>query len=187
MIYLESFLYYTIFSSIIVIYGIGLNRTVEIGVSFFYKPVFYLKALFSIISSSVLSWVFTKYILIPLSLIEFFPLVSLLIFVCLNTFIESLIRLTCGFSASEFVISFLIVLLSIFESTSILFSILICISSFTTLLILVPFCLSFKKRITANGNKMDEQYYALFFIFLAVLILLVTVFDTNWLISGVIK
>ena len=63
MIYLESFLYYTIFSSIIVIYGIGLNRTVEIGVSFFYKPVFYLKALFSIISSSVLSWVFTKYIL----------------------------------------------------------------------------------------------------------------------------
>ena len=44
MIYLNTFLYYTIFSSVFVIYGIGLSRSVEIGVSIFYKPVFYLKA-----------------------------------------------------------------------------------------------------------------------------------------------
>ena len=43
MIYLNTFLYYTLFSSVIVIYGIGLNRSVEIGISLFYKPVFYLK------------------------------------------------------------------------------------------------------------------------------------------------
>ena len=75
MIYLNTFLYYTLFSSVIVIYGIGLNRSVEIGISLFYKPVFYLKALFTIISSSVLSWLFTNYILMPLKLIELFPLI----------------------------------------------------------------------------------------------------------------
>ena len=187
MIYLNTFLYYTLFSSVIVIYGIGLNRSVEIGISLFYKPVFYLKALFTIISSSVLSWLFTNYILMPLKLVELFPLISLLIFICISTFIEALVRLTCGFSVSEFIVSFLIILLSIFESTSILFSILICASSFISILFLIPFCISFKKRITANGNQLDEKYYSLFLIFLAILILLLTVFDINWLKPGVLK
>lgn len=187
MIYLKTFLYYTIFSSIVIIYGIGINRTVEIGVTAFYKPIFYLKALFTIISSSVLSWLFTKYILVPLKTVELFPLVSLLIFICISTFIEALVRLTCGFSVSEFIISFLIILISIFESTSILFTILICVSSFISLVNLVPFCISFKKKITANGKTIDEKYYALFFIFIAVLILLLTVFDANWITLEVLK
>lgn len=187
MIYLQTFLYYTIFSSIVIIYGIGLSKTVEIGVSLFYKPVFYLKALFTIISSSVLSWIFTKYILVPLKLVELFPLVSLLIFICISAFIEALVRLTCGFSVSEFVISFLTILLSIFESASILFSILICVSSFVSLFIFVPFGIAFKNKITANGKTIDEKYCALFFIFIAVLILLLTVFDANWISLGVLK
>ena len=89
----------------------------------------------------------------------------------------------CG----EFIVSFLIILLSIFESTSILFSILICASSFISILFLIPFCISFKKRITANGKQLDEKYYSLFLIFLAILILLLTVFDINWLKPGVLK
>ena len=187
MIYLNTNLYYTLYSSVIVIYGIGLNRSVEIGISLFYKPVFYLKALFTIISSSVLSWLFTNYILMPLKLVELFPLISLLMIICISTFIEALVRLTCGFSVSEFIVSFLIILLSIFESTSILFSILICASSFISILFLIPFCISFKKRITANGKQLDEKYYSLFLIFLAILILLLTVFDINWLKPGVLK
>ena len=122
MIYLNTFLYYTIFSSVFVIYGIGLSRSVEIGVSIFYKPVFYLKAFFTIVSSSVLSWLFTNYILSPLKLVELFPLVSLLIFICISTFIETLVRLTCGFSVSDFIVSFLIVLLSVMINSLFVYS-----------------------------------------------------------------
>ena len=187
MIYLNTFLYYTLFSSVVLIYGIGLNKTIEIGITKFTSLIYYLKSVFSIFTTSILSWLFTKYILVPINLIELFPLICLLIFICISTFLDTLVRITTGTTAPEFMISFFIILISIFESTSILYTMIICFSSFVAFLIMVPFGITFKKRVCSNGNFLDEKYYSIFFMFLAILILLISVFDINWLQSGVIK
>ncbi len=187
MSYVNTFLYYTLFSSILLIYGVGLNKIVEIGITKFNSLVFYLKAVFTIFSTSILTWLVTNYILVPINMIELFPLISLLIFTCISTFIDVLVRLTTGTTVPEFAISFFIILISIFESTSILYTMLICFSSFVALLIIVPFSITFKKRVCSNGQRLDNKYYSLFFMFLAILILMISVFDINWLQTGVIK
>lgn len=184
MIYVNTFLYYTLFASVVLIYGIGLNKVVESGISKFYSIICYVKISLSIMASAVLTWLIVNFILVPLNLVELYPLISLLVFICINTFLEALVRLTTGLTTTEFIVSFLIILLSISESTSIINTILICFSSYVALLITIPFSITFKKRVCSNGNFLDEKYFSLFFIFLAVLILLITTWDIGWLSKG---
>lgn len=187
MIYINTFLYYTLFSSVVLIYGIGINRIAEVGVSKFFDFIYYVKSAFSIFFTSIASWFIVQYILIPLNLIEIYPLICLVVFITISSFLEALVRLTTGITSTEFVVSFLVVLLSITESTSIANTILICLSSFTALLLLIPLSLTFKKRVCSNGHFLDEKYYCLFFIFLAIIILAMSTPDFSWLNSEVIQ
>lgn len=187
MIYLDSFLYYTVFASCVLIYGIGINKIVEIGITKEITVISYIKSIIAITSSAMLIWLITHFILLPLSLIEFFPLISLFIFIAINTFIEGLLRLTTGKSYSEFIISFLIVLLSIFEATNFIDVVIICVSCFASILLLIPFSITFKKRLCSNGQILDERYYSFILIFFAILILILSVWDIGWLNPGVIK
>ncbi len=187
MIYLDTFLYYSVFASSVLIYGIGVNKIIEVEITKDINVLNYLKAIISILSTSMLVWLITNYILMPINLIEFFPLLALLLFVAINTFVEGLMRLTTGKSYSEFIISFLIVLLSIFESSSFLNTILICAGCFASILLLIPFNITFKKRLCSNGQLLDERYYGYILIFFAILILILSVWDIGWLNEGVIQ
>lgn len=187
MIYVNMLLYYTVFSSAVLIYGIGLSRVVELPVSSFKTPLFYIKAMVSIISCSLLSYVVIKHILIPLGILEVFPFISFLIFIALNAFIEALIRITTGTSAVEFSVSFLIILLSITESASILDCVIICFSCFLSLLTITPLCIIFKKRFCSNGTKLSDSFLSVFLIFLGCIVLLLSIWDIGWLNKGVLK
>ena len=161
MIYFQTFLYYSLFSSIVLIYGIGLNKIAEIGIVKFKEPIFYIKCSISIVSSSVISWLITYYLLVPLTITELYPLVCFIVFACISTFLGGITRLTTGNSTSEFAVSYL--------------------------LIIIPFSLTFRRRVCSNGRLLDEKYYSLYFIFLAVLILLLSVWDIAWLNPGAIQ
>lgn len=187
MMFIDTFLYYTLFASAVVIYGIGINTVAEIGIYKMNQVTYFFKVIVSIFSSAVLTWIVTTTILTPLKLIELYPLVAFLIFICLNAFLEGLIRLTTGISSSEFIVSYLVVLLSISESTSIVNTIIICASCLIAFAILVPFCFTFKDRVKTDGYIIDEKYYSLFFIFLGLLILLMSAWDVLWITPGVIK
>lgn len=187
MIYIETLLYYTLFASSVLIYGVGINRIVEVGISKFSSIIYYIKCIISILSTSMLTWLITNFILLPLNLIELFPLVAFLLFICLDTFIEALIRLTTGKTATEFIVSFLIILLSIYESVTFLDTIIICVSCFIAILLLFPLSITFKRRLCSNGQFLDEKYYSFFFIFLAVIIIILSVWDIGWLNTGVIQ
>ena len=187
MIYIDTFLYYSVFSSMVLIYGIGLNRLTETGDLEFNHITFYLKSIISIFTTIVLSWLIIKYILAPIRLIELYPLIALLLFICFNSFIEALIRLTTGYATTEFVVSFLIILLSLSESSSLVDTIIICLGCFTSLILLLPIIYTLKTRIINNEKKITEKFYSLFFMFLALLIIVISVLDIVWLNPGVIE
>lgn len=187
MIYFSIFLFYTFISSSVLIYGIGINSIVEIGIT---KPkdfIYFVKTIITIILSSLFSWLIANYILIPIKLIEIYPLITFFVFIIINAFLESLVRITTGKNSVDFVVSFLIVLLSIGESYSILNTLIICFSCFISLLILIPFCLTFKNRVSNNSSKITESYYSYIFVFFAVLILILSVWDIIWINPGVQK
>lgn len=185
--FFDTFLYYTLFASAVIIYGIGINTVAEIGIYKQNQITYFIKVLISIFTSSILCWIVTSKILVPLKLVEIYPLVAFLIFITINTFLEALIRITTGISSSEFIVSYLILLLSVAESTSLVSTMIICTSCFFAFAILVPFCFTFKDRIQNDGYSIDEKYYSLFFIFLGILILLMSAWDILWLTPGVIR
>lgn len=187
MLIIDTFLYYTLFASAVLIYGIGINSVAEIGIYKINNVTYFIKVVISIFSSAVLTWIVTSKILAPIKLVELYPLIAFLIFICINTFLEAIIRITTGISSSEFLVSYLILLISISESTSLLYTMLICASCFISFIIIVPFCFTFKNRIKNDGYSIDEKYYSLFFIFLGLLILIMSCWDILWLTQGVIK
>ncbi|BDC93460.1 hypothetical protein SAMN04487977_101651 [Treponema bryantii] len=187
MIYFYTFLYYSLFSSVVLIYGIGLNKIAEIGIVKFKEPIFYVKCSVSIISSSVISWLLTYYLLVPLQITELYPLICFIVYASISTFLGGIVRLTTGRLTSEFAVSYLVILLSITESSSLLFTLFISVCCLLSMLIIIPFSLTFRRRVCSNGRFLDEKYYSLYFLFLAILILLLSVWDIVWLNPEVIK
>ena len=187
MIYIYTFLYYSVFSSVVLIYGIGLNKIAEIGIVKFKEPIYYVKCSLSIVSSSVISWLITYYLLVPLTITELYPRVCFVVFASISTFLGGITRLTTGHSTSEFAVSYLLILLSIEESSSLLLTLFISMSGLLSMLIIIPFSLTFRRRVCSNGRLLDEKYYSLYFIFLAVLILLLSAGDISWLNPGAIQ
>lgn len=187
MIYYATFLHYTIFASVVLLYGVGLNKVSEIGTVKFKEVIFYIKCALSILSSAVVSWLLINYLLVPLKITELYPLVCFIVFACISSFLGAIINLTTGQSTAEFSICYLIILLSIAESSSLLLTVIISVCSILALLVIVPFSLTFKKRLCSNGNVLDETYYSIYFIFLAILIILLSAWDIGWLNQGVIK
>ena len=187
MMFINTFLYYTLFASVVLIYGIGINRVAEIGIAKFNDIIFYIKSALAVFLSAILSWIVTNYILVPLNLTELYPLFSLLIFICISTFLEALVRLTAGISTVEFAVSFLIILLAVSESISVVNTMIICLSSFIAMLLIIPFSITLKKRVCGNGQFLDERYYSIFFFFLAILIIIMSTWDIGWLNAEVIQ
>ncbi len=187
MIYYTTFMYYTVFASVVLLYGIGLNKVSEIGTVKFKDIIFYVKCGISIITSAVISWLLIHYLLVPLNITELYPFVCFIVYACISSFIGAMIHLTTGKSTSEFSICYLIILLSVSESSSLIFTIMISICSILALMLTIPFSLTFKRRLCSNGHVLDETYYSIYFIFLAFLILMLSAFDIGWLNQGVIK
>lgn len=186
MIYISTFFYYICFASSALIYGIGLNRIADLDYYSDKKALYYVKIVASIFVSSVISELMVNYILVPLGITEIYPILCILIFGCINVLFESLFRLSIGISSSEFVISFIIVILSISESTGVLNTLVISGSCLISLLIVLPIVYSFRQRILSSDEN-KETYLCRFFIFIAIIILILSSFDITWLNKEVIR
>ena len=184
MSFLSTSLYYICFASVILIYGIGTNNVIELNSQKIKNLTFCIKVFISILISSMLSWFITKGILVPLKLAELFPLVSFLIFILINAFLEALVRITTNKSATEFVFSYLVIILSVSESTSFVNTVIICLSCILSVILLLPFIFAFKR---GNYKADTENYFCRLFLYIAILILIISVFDVLWFNPGVIK
>lgn len=179
MTLLHTFLYYICYASVVLFYGVGTNKVLSADLSKIKNITYCIKIFISIMISAILSWFVTKGILVPLKISELFPLVAFLIYICINTFLESLIRLTTGKSATEFIFSYLVIILTISESTSILDCIIITISCLCSFITLIPFMMAFRKRNSDTNNS--DKLYCRLFLYMALLILTITVLDVMWI------
>ena len=124
MALLELF-YYTFFTSVVFVYGLGINRAMTI--SEHPRKLFNgaLKMFISVSSSTAISYLVASEVLIPVRLSEVYPLVAVLVFATISIFIESVVRITTKKSTAEYTASILSVLLGVAEGTSVLEAVLI--------------------------------------------------------------
>lgn len=178
MTFISTFLFYTFFASVILFIGIGTNKVIDLNLDKLKSFTYCSKIILSILFSSLTGWFVTKGILVPLKIAELFPLVCFLIYVCIDSFFEALIRLTTGKSAAEFIFSYLVILLSISEGFSVLNVLIISVSCLCSFVGIIPFIMAFKKR---NSDTKSDIIFCRLFLYLALLILAISVWDIAWI------
>ncbi|MBR5645621.1 MAG: hypothetical protein IKX23_03155 [Treponema sp.] len=186
MIFLNTFLYYLCFASAVLVYGIGIDKTMQ--VTYLKEKRFSLifKMFLVIFISSIISWFVTVKLLIPIGMNELFPLISFLIYSCISTLVEGIYRVSTGKSNTEFIFSFLVVLLTVSESISLPDTIVISMSCIAALIVLIPIVYSYRVRILADEDNI-EKYLCRLFLFLGILILMISVWDVMWMNPEVIQ
>lgn len=178
MTFISTFLFYTFFASVILFIGIGTNKVIDLNLDKLKSFTYCSKIILSILFSSLTGWFVTKGILVTLKIAELFPLVCFLIYVCIDSFFEALIRLTTGKSAAEFIFSYLVILLSISEGFSVLNVLIISVSCLCSFVGIIPFIMAFKKR---NSDTKSDIIFCRLFLYLALLILAISVWDIAWI------
>jgi hypothetical protein len=178
MNYLEAFLYYSFFATVILFTGIGTNKLLDSHFDKLKSITYCSKIILSIILSSLFGWLITKGILVPLKITELFPLVCLLIYICVDAFLEAIVRLTTGKSSAEFIFSYLLIVLSISESLTIVNTLVITTGSLIAFLGMIPFIMAFRKR---NCDTKSDIIFCRLFLYLALLILALSSWDVSWL------
>ena len=117
-----------------------------------------------------------------------YPLVSLLIFLGITIFFETLIRITAKTVTAEFHISYLIVLLALNESTTIYDVMIISASCLLSFMFIIPIINAIKNRISLVGDtSVHGNYKSLLLVSLAILVVSLAVGNISWLNSGVIQ
>ncbi len=174
--------YYIFFSSAVILYGVGINSATIVcdSIHRIFLPV--LKNIANILCTSVLSWLIIKYFLVPLNLTELYPFVSLLVFFIVSVATESVTRILTKQVASDFSLSFLIILLALNESLNIVDVILIASCSFISFLILIPILYSIKKRIDIIGTfQVHGNKKSLVLVSIAIIVTVLAVGNVSWL------
>ena len=185
---IETILFYTIFSSVILIYGIGLHTSTVVcgSVKKLYVPA--LKAFFTVILSSSATWLFIKFVLVPLSLTSVYPLVASLFFFSISILTEKFFCSKTKTEDTDFNFLFLVTILVLNESTSIVDVLLISFSSFMSFVILLPLLYSLKNKIDMVGNSaINGNRKVLLFISVSIIMMVLLFSNVRILNPGVLK
>jgi hypothetical protein len=185
---IDTIFYYLFYCSAVLVYGIGLNRTAVLSRSMD-KTLFLLiiKMIITILCSTALTWVVILELLVPADLVELFPLAALLILLAVSVFVEILIRITTGFRTSEFAVSYLILLLSLNESTEVVNSLVIASGCILSFVIILPVLFALRKRIEVARPRNDKiKKKSLIMITMAVIVIVLGVWNVSWLNQGVL-
>ena len=173
---LTNIAYYVVYTSALCFYGIGANRALVISEHPRKLLGAAVRMLLAISSSAALTYLVAAKVLLRANLMELYPFAAVLIFSCISIFIESIIRVATGHSASEYTVSLLAVLMAVNESTSVLESVVIaclCECSFFFCIILLY---AIRRRIGDRQN--------LLIISLAIIIIILLAWNVSWINQG---
>ncbi len=170
--------------SAVCLYGIGMNRAIVLSSGRKGTVLSFVKSLLSAVATVSLSFLLTRYLLVPSGMQELYPIICVLIFGFMSVFFEGIIRLTTKSFAAEFSVSFLTVVLAINESLTMAEAVLFVICCLSSFYLLIPVLHAFRKR-NENAEPMSVFRNSLVLFSFAVLILWLLVFDVSWLNGGI--
>ena len=183
--FLNSFFYYILFCSSVLIYGIGFNRE-SVMCNNPRKVLFNaVKSYACVILSFIIMFFLNKALLIPLDIVEVFPFFALIVYIAMTVFLEVIIQITTKKTSAEFAVSFLVLLLSVNEASTWLEGIFICAGCLFYVLIPILYALD-KRMETSSANNMFKQK-SLIFLSMVIIMIALYSFNISWLNSGVIK
>jgi len=182
---ISSFFYYVLYSSAILVYGIGINKANMLTETTSTVLIEGLKMILSVVGTATLTYLISYSLLLPVNLMELYPFVAVLIFAFISIIIESFVRITAKKNTAGYGVSVLCVLLAVSESTSLSECVLIscfCVFSFY---LLVPFLYAIRKRIEVSRPMEEFENSSLIYISIAIIMIILLAWNVSWLNPGV--
>jgi Na+-translocating ferredoxin:NAD+ oxidoreductase RnfA subunit len=179
------FFYYAFFSSVVFVYGIGLDRASLLSKKRRNLGLKIAKMILCVSSTSALSYLFVNGLLVPADLGELFPFAAVLIFAVISVFVEAIIRITTKISGAEFGASILFILLSLAESSSLAECVLISCFCTVSFFACIPVLFSISHRIELNENLKEHKKTGFILVSVAIISLITLCWNVSWLNKGV--
>jgi hypothetical protein len=182
---MSSIGYYFLFSSIVLVHGICLDRVIFKSENITEIPLFLVKNTLCVCGASILTALLVQSVFAPIALVSLMPLVALLVFATISVFAESLIRITAKRSVAEFTVPFLCVLFSLYETSSPGGAILWSLCAILTYYLFIAVFYVLRKRLEASNPPAFFSNGSLLLLSIAVIMLIVFSLAGSWLLSEV--
>ncbi len=184
---LSNLFYYVFFSSALLVYGVGLNRSVVVSSNIKHLVLDCVKMLIEVSSVACLTYLTSSAFLIRIGLIEIYPFISVLFFVVISGFIESIVRITANVSMTEYAVPLLCIILAVNESVSLgecVVNACYCVFSYY---ICIPFLYAIRKNIERSRPFSGLKNLSLLFMGIAIILLIIMAGDVSILNLGGLK
>jgi electron transport complex protein RnfA len=184
---MSSIGYYFLFSSIVLVHGICLDRVIFNSENVSELPIFFVKNAVCTCGASILTALLVQAVFAPIGLVALMPLAALFIFATISVFCESLIRITAKRSVSEFTVPFLCVLFSLSETSSPAGAVLWSFCAILTYYLLITVFYVMRKRLETSNPPAFFANGSLLLLSVAVIMLITLSFAGSWLLSEVAR
>ncbi len=177
----SSILYYILYSSVFLVYGMGLNRLITLTESFGSLMLTCFKTLITAICTVSLSFLLIRYLLMPVGLVELYPFIVVCIYVCISIVIEVFASIGVNDSVSELTIPLVSIILAVNESNGlahILVVVSACIIAFYVLELMIY---SVRVRVESFAARSGVGIYTLLLASLAVIVIALCSWNISWL------
>ncbi len=178
---ISSILYYILYSSVFLVYGMGLNRLITLHESFGSLMLTCAKTLISATCTVSLAYLIIRYILVPVQLAELYPFIVVSIYVCISIVIEVFASIGINDSISELTIPLVSIILAVNEAhglTHILVVVSACIVSFYVLELMIY---SVRLRAESYASRSGIGIYTVLLVSLAVIVIALCSWNISWL------
>lgn len=182
---ISTILYYVFFSSIVFVYGIGIERSIVLSKKQHDIMLKALKMMICVSSTTALSYMVVCWLLVPVDLAELYPFVVILFFLAISVFVEAIIRITAKISAVESVITLMFIFIGLSESNSFGESVFISILCVFAFFMIIPFIIAITRRNELNGRKQEYEKNGFLLISIVIVMFILLSWNVTWLNRGV--
>ncbi len=184
---LNIFLFYILFCSAVLVYGVGTLQSAESSLSRKKILLPAVKAFICVIATVTLTFLLNSLLLSSLGLTEIYPLAALLIFIAFGTFFEIILEITAKKSAAEFAVSYLTVLLALNEGSSLIESIAVSAGCLLSYYLLVPVLFSFIRKMGEAKNTDSFKQKTSVFLCMMILMFALYALNISWINVSVVR
>ncbi len=177
----NTIFYYICTSSIILIYGVGLNRLLTLKNTVNSIALSCVKALCTSSVTVLITTLLVNSLLAEAQLTELYPFIAIIIFIVIGTLVEIFVSIGVSQSLTEFALPMLTVLVAVSEGLSPTHSIIICFSCIAAFYIFLIFIASIRRRIMLCVPDGGIKEYTLMLISLGIVVIASCAWNVSWL------
>lgn len=178
---ISSILYYILYSSVFLVYGMGLDRLITLHEAFGSLMLTCFKTLISAVSTVSLSYLIIRYLLVPAGLVELYPFIVVCIYVCISIVIEVFASIGISDSVSELTIPLVSIILAVNESTGLLHILVVVSSCIIAFYVLELIIYAIRLRVESFASRSGVGMYTILLASLAVIVVALCSWNISWL------